>query len=151
VTDHGAPDVAPTTADLADLAGGTGPGPADGVHWALGQPSDLNANLVRLGPSGEIGEHTNREVDVVVVTVAGGGRLRIDDEDIDLRPQVLVHVPKGARRRIEAGPHGLAYLTVHRRRGLLTIGPRRGTGEAARAGDEEGGDPACWAHLFDLP
>jgi quercetin dioxygenase-like cupin family protein len=131
--------------------GGGGDGGSDGVRWTLGAPSDLNANLVRLGAGGAIGEHTNREVDVLIVAIAGWGRLTIDGDQVGLRPHVIVHVPKGARRLLEAGPDGLGYLTVHRRRGGLEIGRTggRAVAEPAAAPADDSGDPACWAHLLD--
>lgn len=97
--------------------------PGDGVHWTLGAEGDLNANLVRLEPGHAIGEHVNDEVDVLVVVLAGVGEARIDGHRLPLVHHQVVLLPSGARRSIEAGPEGLAYLTVHRRRaGGLSIG-----------------------------
>jgi quercetin dioxygenase-like cupin family protein len=112
--------------DLGPLLGGAG----DGVHWTLTEPSQLNANLVRLGPGASIGEHVNGEVDVVVVVLAGAGRVVVDGRSGTLRPDVVAHLPRGTRRRIDAddGGVGLAYLTVHVRRGPLTPGRPRPPG-----------------------
>lgn len=149
-TDPAAPR--PTVADLgAALAV---PAPGDGVVWALESSSDLNANLVRLGPGGSIGEHVNGEVDVLIVVVSGDGTLRVGDVEAPLGPDVLANVPKGTRRAVSAGHAGLAYLTVHRRRGPIDLGPARSSGAVGdRASTEikpdEGGDPACWAHEVD--
>jgi quercetin dioxygenase-like cupin family protein len=97
----------------------------DGVQWALAGSDDLNANLVALGPDGEIGEHVNDAVDVLVVVLAGAGSMTVEDDRHPLAAGGVVLVPRGARRRIDAGDDGLRYLTVHRRRGPLAIGPRR--------------------------
>ena len=94
----------------------------DGVQWSLGPSRDLNANLVHLEPGHGIGEHVNDEVDVLVVVVSGSGTAHVDGDDVGLRQHVVAHLPRGVRRRIDAGPEGLSYLTVHRRRGPLGIG-----------------------------
>ena len=118
MTFDGCPQVVDVAAVLA--AGG-----ADGAAWTLAEPGDLNVNVVRLGPGGGVGEHTNREVDVVLVVVAGGGAVVVDGESAPVAAPALVHVPKGSSRSVTAGPDGLAYVTVHRRRGPLTIGGPR--------------------------
>jgi quercetin dioxygenase-like cupin family protein len=97
-----------------------------GVAWTLEADAELNANLVILPPGGEIGTHVNNELDVLVVVRDGTGRLTVDEELHDLGSGTLALVPRGARRAIEAGPAGLRYLTVHRRRGGLAIGSMRG-------------------------
>jgi quercetin dioxygenase-like cupin family protein len=107
-------------ADLGPLLDATG----DGVHWTLEPDGDLNANLVRLDPSRSIEEHGNDEVDVLLVVLDGRGHLVLATRTVALAAQVLALVPKGERRAIHAGPDGLTYLTVHRRRGGLAITPR---------------------------
>lgn len=138
------PTVANLEAVLADPARG------DGVHWALGSSTDLHANLVRLRAGGSIGEHLNQEVDVLVVVISGSGTLRVAGADLPLSGDVVAHVPKGTRRSVTAGATGLAYLTVHRHRDGIGLGPTRVHGtsrfEPGEVGPDEGGDPACWAH-----
>lgn len=97
----------------------------DGVHWSLGASDDLNANLVHLDPGHAIGEHVNSEVDVLVVVLAGSGTAVVAGDDLALAQHVVAHIPRGTERRIEAGPDGVSYLTVHRRRGPLRIGSAR--------------------------
>jgi quercetin dioxygenase-like cupin family protein len=90
---------------------------------------DLDANLVVLPPGGEIGEHRNDEVDVLVVVLAGAGAVSIDGTAQPLSPHVAVLLPRGSVRRISADGDGLRYLTVHRARPGLSIGgPRRRPG-----------------------
>jgi quercetin dioxygenase-like cupin family protein len=95
-------------------------GDRDGAVWSL-ETDDLDANLVRLGRAGTIGEHTNDEVDVVIVVLDGDGVVRIDDERHEVRSRTLVCVPRGTTRGIVAGDDGLVYVTVHRRRRGLGI------------------------------
>src|SRR3954471_10105138 len=96
--------------DLVDRSGGAG------ALWSLPHGGDLDANLVRLGPGEAIGAHVNSEGDVLVVGVGGAGTVDIDGATHDLRPSVVVLVPKGASRSITAGDGELLYLTVHRAR-----------------------------------
>lgn len=112
-------------------------GAGDGVHWTLEPDGDLNANLVHLDPWHEIAQHDNAEVDVLMVVLRGGGHVRIDDVRSTLAPDVVVHLPIGTTRWIEAGPEGLWYLSVHRRRGPLAIG-RPSTRTASSRKDARG-------------
>lgn len=102
---------------------------AGGAVWSLPHGGDLDANLVWLGPGHTIGEHVNREVDVLVFVRTGTGRITIDDEVHDVRSDALALIPRGARRRIEAGPSGISYLSVHRRRDPLTIASPKQRGD----------------------
>ena len=97
---------------------------APGASWSLPHGGDLDANLIRLASNGQIADHVNTEVDVLVVVWDGSGRLTIDDRVLTLAPGIVVLVPRDARRAIEAGPDGIRYLSIHRRRGGLTIGRR---------------------------
>jgi mannose-6-phosphate isomerase-like protein (cupin superfamily) len=104
--------------DRVDRSGGAG------AVWSLPHGGDLDANLVRLGPGEAIGAHVNSEVDVLVVVVGGSGTVDIDGAIDDLRPSVVVLVPKGASRSITAGDGELVYLSAHRARGGLQIRTR---------------------------
>ena len=93
-----------------------------GVIWALEYSGDLNANLVRFDAGRGVEEHSNDEVDVLFVGVAGSGIVRVDEEEHVLSAGTLVFAPRGAKRSTGASSDGFAYLTVHRRRGPLRIG-----------------------------
>lgn len=86
---------------------------------------------------------------MLIVVVAGTGRLTVDGRTSRLAPHVVAHVPKRARRVVEAGEHGLTYLTTHRRRGPLGIRQDAQRRQVDDPPEDLGGDPACWAHLFD--
>lgn len=96
-----------------------------GPVWGL-ESVDLNATLLAWPPGEGPPEHVNDERDVLILVVAGSGRLLVDGDSAELRAGLLVVVPRGARRRIEAGADGIRYVTVHRRRGGLQIAPARG-------------------------
>ena len=91
-----------------------------GPVWGT-ESDDLNATLLAW-PAGEANpEHVNAERDVLVVVVSGGGSLEVDGETHELAAGDAVLVAKGASRRLAAGPDGIRYLSVHRRRGGLQI------------------------------
>lgn len=137
---------------MTDLSGILQGAEGDGVQWAVETPGELNVNLVHLEAGHAVGEHVNDEVDVVIVVLAGQGWLTIDGERTDLAAHVVAYVPRHTRRGVHAGAgHGLDYLSIHRRRAPLGIKPGGRAGRAAETTEphELGGDPACWAHLFD--
>jgi quercetin dioxygenase-like cupin family protein len=116
------PATAATTVALDQLAKGGLAG--NGVHWTLEESEDLNVNLVHLDADAEVSSHKNTEVDVLIVGLAGTGRLVVDGLVEALEVHTLAHVPKGSERSMHAGDSGLTYLTVHRRRGPLSIATR---------------------------
>jgi quercetin dioxygenase-like cupin family protein len=66
--------------------------------------------------------HTHPQQEEVYLLVSGSGRLKLDDEVIELRPWDVVRIAKGTMRNIEAGPEGAE---------LLAFGaPRRGANDA---------------------
>lgn len=99
-----------------DAAHGVG-----GVVWKLPHEGDLDGNLVRLAAGRGIDAHVNAEVDVLVIVRAGDGELEVDGTSHRLTPSALALVPRGTRRSITAGPDGITYLSIHRRRGGLGI------------------------------
>ncbi|MER5551078.1 hypothetical protein ABT001_05215 [Streptomyces sp. NPDC002793] len=114
-----------------------------GALWHLAeQERELDANLVRLPPGAGVGEHQEDVLDVLLVVLAGSGSLRTGaGGTLDLVPTTVTWLPRTSRRALEAGPEGLTYFTVHRRRPGLTIGP------AVRAPAHEGGEAPCMLDL----
>ncbi len=65
--------------------------------------------------------HRHREAEEVYVVLAGSGRVKLDDELVDLMDLDAVRVSPGTTRSFESGPDGLE---------LLIFGPRvEGDGE----------------------
>lgn len=54
--------------------------------------------------------HTHKTQEEVYVVVSGGGRMKVDDEIVELRTWDAVRVAPGAWRGYEAGPEGLELL-----------------------------------------
>ncbi|MEU1471561.1 hypothetical protein ABZ434_25490 [Streptomyces sp. NPDC005761] len=112
-----------------------------GALWQLDkQGRELDANLVRLPAGAEVGEHQEDVLDVLLVVLEGDGRLTPGDggEPLALTPTTVTWLPRTSRRSLTAGPDGLAYLTVHRRRPGLAIGSA-----PASAVTYEGGEAPC--------
>jgi len=56
--------------------------------------------------------HRHGEAEEVYVVLAGSGRVKLDDELIDLIELDAVRVGRGTARQFEAGPDGLEVLIV---------------------------------------
>ncbi|MGW4896597.1 hypothetical protein ACWEQL_30730 [Kitasatospora sp. NPDC004240] len=98
---------------------------AAGALWRLtGEDRQLDANVVRMRPDATVADHVEPDLDVLVLGLSGEGTLRCAGTAHDLRPGVLRLVPRGAARGVSAGPDGVVYLTVHRRRPGMAIRPR---------------------------
>jgi mannose-6-phosphate isomerase-like protein (cupin superfamily) len=54
--------------------------------------------------------HSHDEQEELYVIVSGGGRLKLDEEILDLKQWDAVRIPAGVMRNIEAGPEGLELL-----------------------------------------
>ena len=56
--------------------------------------------------------HTHEQQEEVYVVVRGSGRMKVDDEVVDLEEWDAVRVPPGTWRGYEAGPEGLELLVI---------------------------------------
>src|SRR5205823_5865922 len=102
-------------------AGGTGEVEARFARKHL-DSDHLGVSLFRYG-SGYRSRtgHSHREQEEVYVVVGGSGRVKLDDEVLELRPWDAVRVAPGTVRAFEGGPDGLELLAIRpsggRRRG----------------------------------
>lgn len=113
-----------TLRSTAELAADTG-----GAVWRL-EPAarQLDANVIRLRPHGQIEAHLGPDLDVLLHVLDGSGQLLTATEPIHLRAGALVWLPRRSQRAIIAGADGLSYLSVHPRRpGLNITMPERGS------------------------
>lgn len=78
--------------------------------------ADLNAEktgiayLVIKPEQREAFAHRHREAEEIYVVLAGSGRVKLDDELVDLAPHDAVRVSPGVTRAFEAGQQGLEVL-----------------------------------------
>lgn len=56
--------------------------------------------------------HVHKTQEEVYVVLGGGGRIKLDDEVVELRRWDAVRVPPGTWRGYEAGPEGLELLVI---------------------------------------
>jgi len=56
--------------------------------------------------------HRHREQEEAYVVVDGSGRIRLDDEIVELKPWDVVRVAPEVVRGFEAGPDGLAFIAI---------------------------------------
>ena len=56
--------------------------------------------------------HTHKTQEEVYVVVSGSGRMKVDDEIVELKEWDAVRVPPGRWRGYEAGPEGLEILVI---------------------------------------
>jgi len=87
------------------------------VFRALSGPLGVHAfriNQLELPPEHEGPEHdhTGDEQEEVYAVVSGGGVLRIDGEEITLKPGSYVYCSPESRRQIKAGSEGLVYVGI---------------------------------------
>ena len=56
--------------------------------------------------------HAHREQEEVYVVLSGSGRVKLDDEVIEVRPWDVVRVAPGTFRGFAAGPDGLELIAI---------------------------------------
>jgi quercetin dioxygenase-like cupin family protein len=94
-----------------------------GPIWGT-ESEELNATILEWAAGDGPPEHVNDSRDVAVVVLTGSGELLLDGDPRPLAAGDVLVVPRGARRRFTAGPQGIRYATVHRRREGLQIASR---------------------------
>ncbi len=60
--------------------------------------------------------HRHDEVEEIYVVIAGSGRVKLDDDILDVKPLDAVRVSAGVTRAFEAGADGLELLAFSARR-----------------------------------
>jgi uncharacterized cupin superfamily protein len=69
------------------------------------------AGFLKFGPGVRLPfGHSHSEQEELYVVTRGGGRLKLDDEVLNVKEYDAVRVPAGMMRNFEAGPEGIEYL-----------------------------------------
>lgn len=112
--------------DVADVTASADAAEPSGSVWQLSpQQRGLDANVIALGPGGEIREHVGPDLDVLIHVLAGAGALETETGSIELTPGQIVWLPRRSRRRFIAdSEEGLRYFSVHQRKPGLAITAR---------------------------
>ena len=101
--------------DLDDI-GPAFDGPPDLEFRAATKPLELEQSALtyqRVPPGARFPYgHSHETQEEVYVVVEGGGRMKLDDEIVELTKWDAVRVPPGTWRGYEAGPDGLELLVV---------------------------------------
>lgn len=56
--------------------------------------------------------HHHKSQEEVYLVLRGGGRIKVDDEIVELHEWDAIRVPPGATRQLESGPQGLDFLAI---------------------------------------
>jgi mannose-6-phosphate isomerase-like protein (cupin superfamily) len=71
----------------------------------------LGLSLMKLAPNFRIPfAHTHAEQEEVYVVVRGSGRIKIEDDIVDLAEWDAVRVDEDTMRNLEAGPDGMEFI-----------------------------------------
>jgi mannose-6-phosphate isomerase-like protein (cupin superfamily) len=110
-----APYTLKNLAEVEDSAAGFGYGELQEVRFAN---KDLEAERTgvsyhRLRPGRRQGfAHRHEEAEEVYVVLRGSGRIKLDDEIVDVKPLDALRIAPGVTRQLEAGAEGLEVLVV---------------------------------------
>lgn len=78
---------------------------------------ELHMNVLVLRAGEQIDKHINQVLDVIVTCLRGSGTITINGDQLDVASGSIVLIRQGSERVIQAGPDGMVYTTVHRKRG----------------------------------
>jgi mannose-6-phosphate isomerase-like protein (cupin superfamily) len=71
----------------------------------------LGLSLMRLAPNFRLPfGHRHAGQEEVYVIVAGSGRIKVEDQIIEVQPWDAIHFDLNTMRSVEAGPDGIEYL-----------------------------------------
>jgi mannose-6-phosphate isomerase-like protein (cupin superfamily) len=101
--------------DVEDAASGFGLSPGLEARFATVplECERLGLSYQRLAPNFRLPfGHRHREQEEVYVLVSGSGRVKLDDEVVELRQWDAVRVASGTMRSFEAGPEGAGIIAV---------------------------------------
>ena len=66
---------------------------------------------LKLGPGVRVPfGHRHKQQEEIYVVLAGSGRIKLDDEIVDLRAGDILRIEPATMRQMEAGPEGIEYV-----------------------------------------
>jgi mannose-6-phosphate isomerase-like protein (cupin superfamily) len=101
--------------DVADSAPRFGLSEHQEARFARGElgAEQTGITYLRIKPGKrEAFAHRHRRAEEIYVVLAGSGRVKLDEDLVDLQQLDAVRVSPGVTRRLEAGPEGLEVLIV---------------------------------------
>jgi mannose-6-phosphate isomerase-like protein (cupin superfamily) len=105
--------------DVEDVAAHGGFSETQEARFALRdlgvEQTGVSLHLVRPGKR-QAFAHRHHDAEEVYVVLAGGGRVKLDGDVVDIGPMDAIRVAPETTRAFEAGPEGLEFLA---------FGPRR--------------------------
>ena len=72
----------------------------------------INQLEMPAGKEGPEHDHSGNGEEEVYAVIAGGGTLRIDGEDVELKAGHFVYCPPNVRRQMIAGDEGLTWIGI---------------------------------------
>jgi mannose-6-phosphate isomerase-like protein (cupin superfamily) len=105
--------------EVEDMAAANGFGDVQEARFAHGDldADSIGISLQRVKPGKRHAfAHRHKEAEEVYVVLAGGGRVKIDDEIVDVGPLDAIRVAPQAARAFEAGDEGIELLAFSPRK-----------------------------------
>jgi mannose-6-phosphate isomerase-like protein (cupin superfamily) len=101
--------------DVEDSAVQFGISPALEARFAR-EPLELQnsgVSYLRLAPGERVPwGHTHKQQEEVYVVVGGSGRIKLDDELVDLREWDAIRISRETMRDVEGGPDGIELILI---------------------------------------
>jgi uncharacterized cupin superfamily protein len=83
------------------------------VRTALGVTAfGINQITLPAGTAGSLHDEAQTGQEELYLVLEGSGTMRVDGDEVELRPGVYVLVPAGTERQLHAGDAGLGYLAI---------------------------------------
>ena len=99
--------------DVENAAAGRMPGMEARFARKAIESDHLGISFFRIAPDvRQPFGHSHREQEEAYLILEGSGRMRLDEEIIDLKPWDLIRVAPHVVRAMEGGADGLAYIAV---------------------------------------
>ncbi len=99
--------------DVKDSAPGFGYGEVQEARFANGdlETEDTGVSFLRVKPGKRQGfAHRHDKAEEVYVVVRGSGRIKLDDEIVELEQLDALRIAPGVTRQVEGGPDGIEYV-----------------------------------------